>query len=269
MTREEIIHQINEKQSFLCVGLDPDLTKLPKFFLDYEDPVFEFNKRVIDATKDFCVAYKPNVAFYEALGTGGWQALAKTLDYIPNTHFSIADAKRGDIGNTSRLYATTFFQTFNFDAITIAPYMGRDSVEPFLDFENKWVILLALTSNAGSADFQFSTNREGVSMYEQVVSTATTWAGADKLMFVIGATQSSHMARVRRAAPDHFLLVPGVGAQGGDLQSVYREGKNKDVGMLVNASRSIIFAGQEPSNFDSAVSEAARALQTEMSILLL
>jgi orotidine-5'-phosphate decarboxylase len=269
MTREEIIAHINEKQSFLCVGLDPDLTKLPKFFLDYEDPVFEFNKRIIDATKDYCVAYKPNVAFYEALGTGGWQALAKTLDYIPSTHFRIADAKRGDIGNTSRLYASTFFQTFDFDAVTIAPYMGRDSVEPFLDFDNKWVILLALTSNVGSTDFQFYSNSEGRPLYEQVVSTASTWAGADKLMFVVGATQASHIARVRRLAPDHFLLVPGVGAQGGELQSVYREGKNEDVGMLINASRSIIFASQDPLDFDYAVGEAAKALQTEMSILLL
>ena len=269
MTRQEIIRQIEEKQSFLCVGLDPDLTKLPRFFLDFEDPVFEFNRRVIDATKDYCVAYKPNVAFYEALGTGGWQALAKTLDYIPSTHFSIADAKRGDIGNTSRLYATTFFQTFDFDAVTIAPYMGEDSVAPFLEFEDKWVILLALTSNAGSADFQFYKNAEGRPLFEHVVERAMTWGDKDNLMFVVGATQTAHLRQVRSIAPDHFLLVPGVGAQGGDLPTVFREGKNDHVGMLVNASRSIIFAGKEADSFDQAVSQSAKSLQSDMSILML
>ncbi|NND34758.1 MAG: orotidine-5'-phosphate decarboxylase [Saprospiraceae bacterium] len=269
MTRKELTHQIRDKQSFLCVGLDPDLTRLPRFFLDFEDPVFEFNKRVIDATKDFCVAYKPNVAFYEALGTGGWQALAKTLDYIPETHFTIADAKRGDIGNTSRLYATTFFQTFDFDAVTIAPYMGEDSVAPFLEFKDRWVILLALTSNAGSSDFQFYKNDVGKPLFQHVIERAMTWGDSNNLMFVVGATQGTHLRQIRTIAPDHFLLVPGVGAQGGDLSTVVTEGKNQDIGLLVNASRSIIFAGTEAHDFDHLVSSAAKSLQSEMSILLL
>jgi len=264
MTRKELVDQISKKQSFLCVGLDPDLSRLPKFFLDYPDPVFEFNKRVIDATKDFCVAYKPNVAFYEALGTGGWQALAKTLDYIPDTHFSIADAKRGDIGNTSRLYATTFFQTFDFDAVTIAPYMGADSVKPFLEFEDKWVILLGLTSNVGSIDFQFFQSKDGRRLYEQVFETASQWGGPDQLMFVAGATQAEHLEQIRKIVPDHFLLVPGVGSQGGDLEAVFRNGSNKDVGLLVNASRSIIFAGTEEETFNEEVAAAAQNLQLQM-----
>ncbi len=268
MTRGDIIAHIREKGSFLCVGLDPDLTRLPKFFLQYPDPVFEFNRRVIDATKHYCIAYKPNIAFYEALGTGGWQALAKTLDYIPDTHLSIADAKRGDIGNTSRLYATTFFKTFDFDAITVAPYMGADSVLPFLEFEHKWVILLALTSNPGSSDFQFHKNVDGIALYEEVLDRAKNWPDSNRMMFVVGATQPEALIRIRQIVPNHFLLVPGVGAQGGNLEAVYANGCNKDVGLIVNASRSIIFAGKEESTFDRDVEEAAYSLQKQMKDLM-
>ncbi len=268
MNRETLVRSIQTKKSFLCVGLDSDLSRIPKFLLNYPDPIFEFNRRVIDATKDYCVAYKPNVAFYEALGTGGWQALAKTLDYIPKTHLTIADAKRGDIGNTSRLYAHTFFSTFDFDAVTIAPYMGYDSVSPFLEFDDKWVILLALTSNAGSKDFQFLQDNEGRHLYEHVLGKAASWADADKLMFVVGATQAESLQQIRNIVPDHFLLVPGVGAQGGSLEEVYRYGKNAEVGLLVNASRSIIFAGGDTEDFEKSVSDAARTLQQEMESLM-
>lgn len=268
MNRFQLTKKIREKRSFLCVGLDPDLSKIPRFFLDFEDPIFEFNRRVIDATKDYCVAYKPNVAFYEALGTGGWQALAKTLDYIPKSHFTIADAKRGDIGNTSRLYAHTFFSTFDFDAVTVAPYMGRDSVEPFLDFEDKWVILLGLTSNKGSMDFQFSGDHNGERLYQKVLRIASEWGTPNNLMFVVGATQADSFTMVREIVPDYFLLVPGVGSQGGDLKSVYRRGANKDIGLIVNSSRSIIFASNNESTFDYEIAQAAKALQSEMSLLM-
>ena len=221
MNRAALFQQILSKQSFLCIGLDSDVNRIPKHLHDFDDPVFEFNKRIIDATQDLCIAYKPNIAFYEALGAKGWESLGKTLDYIPKDHFTIADAKRGDIGNTSRLYAKAFFETLNFDSVTVAPYMGIDSVSPFLEFENKTVILLALTSNKGSLDFQFAQqNDTGKPLYEKVMRTAKEWGNTDNLMFVVGATHPEKFNEIRQIAPEHFLLVPGIGAQGGDLESV-------------------------------------------------
>lgn len=268
MDREHIIEQINLKRSFLCVGLDSDLKKIPKFFLDYEDPIFEFNQRIIELTKDYCIAYKPNIAFYEALGPNGWVSLERTLAIIPDTHFRIADAKRGDIGNTSSLYARTFFETYPFHAVTIAPYMGRDSVLPFLEFEKKWVILLGLTSNVGSQDFQFIKTREGKFFYQVVLETSAAWANHDRMMYVAGATQPESFKLIRQIVPDHFLLVPGIGSQGGDLQAVFKNGHNEDIGLLVNASRSIIYASHEEAHFDEAVEEAAFNLQQEMKQLM-
>ena len=243
MTRKALYQQIQQKKSCLCVGLDTDLNRLPKHLLQYSDPIYEFNKRIIDATKDLCVAYKPNIAFYEAMGAKGWESLAKTLAYIPETHFTIADAKRGDIGNTSSLYARAFFDTLNFDAVTVAPYMGEDSVKPFLEFDGKWVILLALTSNKGSQNFQFTKQEDDQPLYEKVMRTAMTWGNAENLMFVIGATHPEKFQEIRRIAPDNFLLVPGIGAQGGDLEGVLHHGANDKCGLLINSSRGIIYAG--------------------------
>lgn len=268
MQRDSIVNQIQQKGSFLCVGLDTDIRKIPTFLLDYEDPVYEFNRRVIGATKDFCIAYKPNIAFYEAQGVSGWKALEKTLAEIPSTHFTIADAKRGDIGNTSSLYARTFFESFPFDAVTVAPYMGSDSVQPFLEYEGKWVILLALTSNQGSADFQFIKSDSGAYLYEEVLKKSAEWAGPDRMMYVVGATQAQSLVSIRKLIPEHFLLVPGVGSQGGDLEAVFRYGSTNDVGLIVNASRSIIYAGGNNENFADAVSEAAQSLQKEMKTLM-
>lgn len=267
MNRQELIAQIRLKKSFLCVGLDTEWAKIPAHLMDTEDPVFEFNKAIIDATRDLCVAYKPNLAFYEARGPQGWVSLQKTINYIGNEHFTIADAKRGDIGNTSRLYAQTFFETYSFDSVTVAPYMGSDSVQPFLDFPNKWVILLALTSNTGSADFQFGLQEQSTPLFEKVMRRAMTWGTPENLMFVVGATHPEKFADIRNIAPDHFLLVPGVGAQGGDLEALCHYGLNEDVGLLVNASRGIIYAG---SGLDFAVKarEAAAELQAEMAVLL-
>lgn len=267
MNRQELIAQIRLKKSFLCVGLDTEWAKIPAHLMDTEDPVFEFNKAIIDATRDLCVAYKPNLAFYEARGPQGWVSLQKTINYIGNEHFTIADAKRGDIGNTSRLYAQTFFETYSFDSVTVAPYMGSDSVQPFLDFPNKWVILLALTSNTGSADFQFGLQEQSTPLFEKVMRRAMTWGTPENLMFVVGATHPEKFADIRNIAPDHFLLVPGVGAQGGDLEALCHYGLNEDVGLLVNASRGIIYAG---SGLDFAVQarEAAAELQAEMATLL-
>jgi orotidine-5'-phosphate decarboxylase len=231
MNRAALFQQILSKQSFLCVGLDSDLNRIPKYLLDFDDPVFEFNKRIIDATHDLCVAYKPNIAFYEALGAKGWESLRKTLEYIPESHFTIADAKRGDIGNTSRLYAKAFFETLNFDSVTVAPYMGIDSVSPFLEFKNKTVILLALTSNKGSNDFQFAMqNDTETPLYEKVMQTAQGWGNLDNLMFVVGATHPEMFEDIRKIAPDNFLLVPGIGAQGGDLEGVAKYGLNDHCG---------------------------------------
>ncbi|MBK8492058.1 MAG: orotidine-5'-phosphate decarboxylase [Saprospirales bacterium] len=263
MTRQELITQIKQKRSFLCVGLDPELERIPTHLHGADDPVFEFNKVIIDATKDLCVAYKPNLAFYESQGSKGWATLEKTLDYIPSDCFTIADAKRGDIGNTSRLYAKAFFETFDFDAITVAPYMGSDSVEPFLEFSGKWVILLGLTSNKGSADFQLQATHNGEPLYAEVLRKAQEWGSPDNLMFVIGATHPSKLAEIREIAPDHFFLVPGVGAQGGDLQAVMRYGMNANCGLLVNSSRGIIYAGKG-EDFGEKARAAAEAIQKEM-----
>ncbi|QDK78464.1 orotidine-5'-phosphate decarboxylase [Spirosoma sp. KCTC 42546] len=270
MTYSELSNLIFQKQSYLCVGLDTDPRKLPQHLLTEPDPVFAFNKAIIDATADFAVAYKPNIAFYEAQGPRGWESLQKTLDYIPANCFTIADAKRGDIGNTSDLYARTFFDPaaagLSFDSVTVAPYMGHDSVLPFLAYEGKWVILLALTSNTGSADFQRQQVGEQ-ELFEIVIETAQTWAGTDKLMFVVGATQADELSRIRELAPDNFLLVPGVGAQGGSLQDVSRRGLTASGGLLVNASRSILYASDGVDFADRARDEA-RALQKEMATYL-
>lgn len=266
MERKQLIEQIFTKKSFLCVGLDTDLNKIPKFLLNEEDSIFSFNKAIIDATAPYCVAYKPNLAFYECYGLKGMEAFEKTITYLkekyPN-HFIIADAKRGDIGNTSKMYAQTFFKEYNVDALTIAPYMGEDSVKPFLEYEGKWVILLALTSNKGSHDFQLFEDKDGVRLFERVLSKAQEWGTTENLMFVVGATQGSLFADIRKLAPDSFLLVPGVGAQGGSLQEVCKYGMNKDCGLLVNSSRGIIYASSE-ANFAEVAGEKAKELQQEM-----
>ena len=266
MNRAELFQQIQQKRSYLCVGLDTDPDRIPAHLLDTDDPIFEFNKAIIDATHDLCVAYKPNIAFYEALGPDGWRSLEKTLDYIPENCFTIADAKRGDIGNTSKRYAAAFFERMSFDSITVAPYMGSDSVLPFLEFEGKWVILLALTSNGGSKDFQFMTEN-GEQLHERVLRTASTWAGADQLMFVVGATHPERFAEIRQLIPDNFLLVPGIGAQGGDLAAVSRYGLNDQAGLLVNSSRGILYAGNGP-DFATRARAAARKLQQQMATIL-
>lgn len=266
MERKQLIEQIFTKKSFLCVGLDTDLNKVPKFLLNEEDPIFSFNKAIIDRTAPYCVAYKPNLAFYECYGLKGMEAFEKTITYLkekyPN-HFIIADAKRGDIGNTSKMYAQTFFKEYNVDALTIAPYMGEDSVKPFLEYEGKWVILLALTSNKGSHDFQLFEDKDGVRLFERVLSKAQEWGTTENLMFVVGATQGSLFADIRKLAPDSFLLVPGVGTQGGSLQEVCKYGMNKDCGLLVNSSRGIIYASSE-ANFAEIAGEKAKELQQEM-----
>lgn len=267
MTKAELFHQIQQKQSYLCVGLDTDIRKIPSHLRHVADPVFEFNKQIIDATADFCVAYKPNTAFYEALGAKGWESLQKTIEYIPKGFFTIADAKRGDIGNTSGLYARAFFEQMNFDAVTVAPYMGSDSVQPFLEFEGKWVILLALTSNAGSRDFQLVSLQNAKPLYTQVLETSQTWAGADRMMYVVGATQADELARIRALVPEHFLLVPGVGAQGGDLAAVSKAGMNRSCGLLVNASRSILYAS-DGLDFAKDAAREAQQLQRQMAALL-
>ncbi len=265
MTKQELITQIKQKQSFLCVGLDTDITKIPSHLLDSEDPIFEFNKHIIDATKDFCVAYKPNLAFYESSGIPGWISLQKTLDYIPKNIFTIADAKRGDIGNTSEMYAKTFFQTYNFDSVTVAPYMGEDSVTPFLQFPNKWVILLAATSNKGGLDFQYKiVGESGKMLFEKVIEKSLKWGNDENLMYVVGATRADILTKVRAIAPNAFLLVPGVGAQGGSLEDVVKFGINQDCGLLVNASRSIIYASSGTDFAQKAASEA-QLMQQEMA----
>ena len=270
MERKQLIEQIFTKKSFLCVGLDTDLNKIPKFLLNEEDSIFSFNKAIIDRTAPYCVAYKPNLAFYECYGLKGMEAFEKTITYLkekyPN-HFIIADAKRGDIGNTSKMYAQTFFKEYNVDALTIAPYMGEDSVKPFLEYEGKWVILLALTSNKGSHDFQLFEDKEGVRLFERVLTKSQEWGTIENLMFVVGATQGSLFADIRKLAPNSFLLVPGVGAQGGSLQEVCKYGMNKDCGLLVNSSRGIIYASVD-ENFAEIAGEKAKELQQEMAIEL-
>jgi len=266
LTRSELISQINRKKSFLCVGLDTDIHKIPKHLLDAEDPVFEFNKSIIDATREFAVAYKPNIAFYECMGPKGWESLRKTLDYIPEDIFTIADAKRGDIGNTSSMYAQTFFSQYDFDSVTVAPYMGEDSVTPFLEFKDKWVVLLALTSNKGALDFQMDTIG-GERVFEKVLRVSQQWGNAQNMMYVVGATRGELFADVRKVAPDHFLLVPGVGAQGGSLQDVCQYGMNQDCGLLVNSSRGIIYASSG-IDFAERAADEARKVQLEMAALL-
>ena len=268
MNRQTLVSEIFRKGSFLCVGLDTEADKIPPHLRRCDDPVFEFNRRIIDATRDYCVAYKPNLAFYEALGPGGWQTLAKTVEYIGNQHFIIADAKRGDIGNTSRKYAEAFFQKMNFDAVTVAPYMGEDSVTPFLGFNGKWVSLLALTSNKGSDDFQRSVLQQTHGpLWEAVVKRALDWGTPGSLMFVVGATHPEAFLRVREIAPESFLLVPGVGAQGGELASICTHGMIRDCGLLVNASRSIIYASNG-EDFDAKARVEALRLQQEMAPFL-
>lgn len=266
MTKHELINQIKQKRSFLCIGLDTDINKIPQHLLDYSDPIFEFNKQIIDATKDLCVAYKPNTAFYETMGSKGWEALQKTIDYIPEDIFTIADAKRGDIGNTSKMYARAFFKNMNFDSVTVAPYMGEDSVKPFLEFDNKWVILLALTSNKGADDFQFFEDGK-TRLFEKVLEKSKEWGNSGNLMYVVGATRPQMFTEIRKIATDNFLLVPGVGAQGGELSEVCKYGMIKDCGLLVNSSRGIIYAGSG-ENFAAEARSSALKIQKEMSILL-
>ncbi len=268
MTRKELIEQIKKKKSFLCVGLDTDIKKIPQHLLDYEDPIFEFNKSVIDATKDYCVAYKPNIAFYEVLGSKGWDTLKKTIDYIPKDIFTIADAKRGDIGNTSKMYAQTFFKTYSFDSVTVAPYMGEDSVLPFLAFSNKWVILLVATSNKGGDDFQYQQLANGKLLFEKVVQKSLDWGDAENLMYVVGATRPEVFKSVRKIAPKSFLLVPGVGAQGGSLKEVCTFGLTKDIGLLINSSRGIIYAGGNALDFADKIHLSAHEVQQEMEQIL-
>lgn len=267
MNREQLIEQIFKKQTFLCVGLDTDIRKIPEHLLTADDPIFEFNKQIIDATAPYCVSYKPNLAFYESLGLKGMAAFERTITYLNKfypQHFVIADAKRGDIGNTSTMYARTFFEEYNIDALTVAPYMGEDSVTPFLAYEGKWVVLLALTSNKGSHDFQLTADAGGERLFEKVLRVSQQWGNADNMMYVVGATQGQMFEDIRRVVPSHFLLVPGVGAQGGSLQEVCRYGMTKDCGLLVNSSRGIIYASKG-TDFAEVAAEEARKLQQEMA----
>lgn len=269
MKIQDLIAQIKRKKSFLCVGLDTDLDKIPKHLLKEEDPIYEFNKAIIDATQEYCVAYKPNIAFYEAYGLLGWKSLEKTIDYLNSNYpeqFTIADAKRGDIGNTSTRYAKAFFEGLNFDSITIAPYMGKDSVEPFLAFEDKHTILLALTSNQGAFDFQTKIV-EGRELYKNVLETSKTYSNAQNLMYVVGATKAEYLREIRAIVPNSFLLVPGVGAQGGNLQEVCKYGITKDIGLLVNSSRGIIYASTQ-RDFAAKAKDKAQQIQSEMKIEL-
>ena len=267
MNRQELVKQIFDKKTFLCVGLDTDIKKIPKQLLKEEDPIFSFNKAIIDATAKYCVAYKPNLAFYESMGVKGLISFEKTINYIkgvcPN-HFTIADAKRGDIGNTSCMYARTFFEEYNLDSLTVAPYMGEDSVSPFLQYEGKWVILLALTSNKGSNDFQLTEDKDGERLFEKVIRTSQKWGNEENMMYVVGATQGKMFEDIRNVAPNHFLLVPGVGAQGGSLQEVCKYGMTKDCGLLVNSSRGIIYASNG-KDFADVAAQKAQELQKQMA----
>lgn len=268
MNREKLVELIKSRGSFLCVGLDPDLDKIPNHLHEYEDTIFEFNAAIIDATRDHCVAYKPNLAFYESIGLSGWQSLQKTIEYIGDSHFTIADAKRGDIGNTASKYAQAFFKNMPFDSVTVAPYMGSDSVKPFLEFEDKWVVLLALTSNPGADDFQLKSMEGGAEkLYQKVIRTSSAWGNAANMMYVIGATRPEYIKEIRAMVPDHFFLVPGVGAQGGSLADVAENGLNSDVGLLVNASRSIIYAGSG-DHFAEAAGAEAKRISAEMKAIL-
>jgi len=267
MNRRQLVEQIFNKKTFLCVGLDTDIKKIPQHLLGSEDPIFDFNKAIIDATAPYCVAYKPNLAFYEAAGLKGMAAFEKTVRYIKEkhkSHFIIADAKRGDIGNTSAMYARTFFEEYDLDALTVAPYMGEDSVSPFLTYKGKWVILLALTSNKGSHDFQLTEDKNGERLFENVIRKSQQWGDADNMMYVVGATQGEMFKDIRRVVPDHFLLVPGIGAQGGSLQEVCKYGMTKDCGLIVNSSRGIIYASNG-EDFAEVAAQKAKELQQEMA----
>lgn len=270
MTRQDIVNQITKKQTFLCVGLDTDIKKVPAHLLNDEDPIFAFNKAIIDATAQYCIAYKPNLAFYESMGVKGWISFEKTIKYLKQNYpeqFIIADAKRGDIGNTSAMYARSFFEELDIDSVTVAPYMGEDSVSPFLTYEGKWVILLALTSNKGSHDFQLTADANGERLFEKVLRTSQQWATADQMMYVVGATQGQLFEDIRRIAPDHFLLVPGIGAQGGSLEEVCRYGMNSQCGLIVNSSRAIIYASNG-EDFAERAAEAAHKVADEMKVML-
>ena len=271
MKKEDLISQIKRKKSFLCIGLDTDINKIPKFLLDSDDPIFEFNKRIIDATNSYCIAYKPNIAFYESFGLNGWTALEKTIKYLNANFpeiFTIADAKRGDIGNTSSMYAKAYFDNLNFDSITINPYMGKDSVEPFLEYKNKHSILLALTSNLGAFDFQTkNVDKTSHQIYQEVIKTSKSWKNSSQLMYVIGATKSSYLKDIRNIIPNSFLLIPGLGAQGGDLKNVCNNGMNNDVGLLINSSRSIIYASDD-HDFDLISANKAQEIQSQMQDIL-
>ena len=270
MTRKELIEQIRLKKSFLCIGLDVDITKIPKHLLKTEDPIFEFNKQIIDATQHLAVAYKPNTAFYECYGLDGWKSLEKTIQYLNKNYpeiFTIADAKRGDIGNTSTMYAKAFFENLNFDSVTVAPYMGSDSVEPFLDFKDKFTIMLALTSNKGGLDFQAQSLVSEEKLYQNVLKQSLTWKNNEQLMYVVGATKAAYFKDIRKIIPHHFLLVPGVGAQGGNIQDVCKYGLNEDIGLLINSSRGIIYASPS-EDFAKVAAEKALELQKEMAVVL-
>lgn len=270
MTRQELIDQIFEKKTFLCVGLDTDIKKIPQHLLKEEDPIFAFNKAIIDATAPYCVAYKPNLAFYESMGVKGWISFEKTITYLNENypqHFIIADAKRGDIGNTSAMYARTFFEEMNIDSLTVAPYMGEDSVTPFLQYKGKWVILLALTSNKGSHDFQLTADTKGERLFEKVLRKSLEWGNADNMMYVVGATQGQMFEDIRKIVPNHFLLVPGVGAQGGSLEDVCKYGMTPDCGLIVNSSRAIIYA-DSTENFANIAAEEAKKVAQQMAQLL-
>lgn len=269
MTTQQLVHQIHKKRSFLCVGLDADLSKIPAHLLVVDDPIFEFNKAIIDATCDLCIAYKPNIAFYEAYGLKGWESLQKTISYINENHpeiFTIADAKRGDIGNTSTMYAKTFLEDLNFDSVTVAPYMGRDSVEPFLAIQNKHTIMLALTSNEGAFDFQ-TLDTDGKELYKKVIEISRTWKNAENLMYVVGATKAEYLTKIRKIIPHSFILVPGIGAQGGSLQEVCRYGMNEQIGLIINSSRAIIYASNK-MDFAKKAREEALKIQQEMKQIL-
>ena len=270
MTTQALVSEIKKKQSFLCIGLDVDLSKIPTHLLELEDPIFEFNKAIIEATHHLCVAYKPNTAFYEAYGLKGWRSLEKTINYLNINHpeiFTIADAKRGDIGNTSSMYAKAFFEDLAFDSITVAPYMGKDSIERFLEFSNKHTIMLALTSNAGAYDFQTITTMDGKPLYQSVLETSKSWINSENLMYVVGATKATYFSEIRKILPDSFLLVPGVGAQGGSLAEVCKYGMNAQVGLLVNSSRGVIYASQD-IDFASHAAQKAQVLQSEMAQIM-
>jgi len=265
MNFEQLVSSIKKKKSYLCIGLDTDINKIPKHLLKANDPVFEFNKKIIDSTKDLVVAYKPNLAFYESLGPKGIESLSKTIQYIPNDIFKIADAKRGDIGNTSTMYAKSFFEKLNFDAVTLSPYMGKDSILPYLEFKNKWIILLSLTSNSGAEDFQYL-NVEGTNekLFEKVIKNSVSWSSNQNMMYVVGANRTKDFIKIRKIIPNHFILVPGIGAQGGSLKNVSMNGINNNCGLIVNLSRSIIYSDSS-INFEKTVREKAQSVQIEMS----